>query len=161
MKPALLIIDMQNAFLSGYIEKSMNLAAQTINQAIKSFKDKNYPIIWVQDVNEKEGAIPGTEEFNIISALNTNMDDMCVHKQNLNAFIETECANILTRNNIDVVIVSGFCADYCVVATYKGAIKEGFAAAILKEGTAAGSQADIDRINLENETISLSVLQKM
>jgi nicotinamidase-related amidase len=46
---------------------------------------------------------------------------------------------------VDVVIVSGFCAEYCVLDTYRGARERGYAAALLRGGI-AGPHAEHVRV---------------
>ncbi|OEK09496.1 hypothetical protein A8C32_12350 [Flavivirga aquatica] len=161
MKPALIIIDMQKAFFKGRCKTSMKTASSVINDAISYFKQQNLPIIWVQDVNKKEGAIPGTEGFELIDCLNSNEIKHTIHKQNLDCFTNTNCVDILNQQGINTVIISGFCADYCVLSSYKGALKNGFTAAILKQGIAAGSQEDINEVVINNDTVSISFLKKI
>ncbi|WP_343328382.1 isochorismatase family cysteine hydrolase [Polaribacter staleyi] len=161
MKPALLIIDMQKAFLEGYCKSSMETVSPIINEAIHCFKEQGYPIILVQDVNEKEGAIPGKKGFDVIACLDWNKVDYTIHKSSLNCFYNTDCNDILQKENIDTVFLSGFCADYCVLASYKGALDNGYTASILREGIAAGAQKDIDKVVVNNNTISISLLKEM
>ncbi|WP_158966558.1 hypothetical protein [Paraglaciecola sp. L3A3] len=59
MNLALMIIDMQKAYAVGYCKKSMEKAALTINQTIMLFRESNKPFFWVQDINQKEGGLPG------------------------------------------------------------------------------------------------------
>ena len=101
----------------------MENASSFINEAIKTFRKKDLPIIWVQDINEKEGAIPNTKGFAIIDCLNSATTEYSVHKQNLDCFTGTNCTDILNEQHVDVVIIAGFCADYCVLSSYKGAYK--------------------------------------
>ena len=161
MKPALIIIDMQKAFFKGYCKTSMGNASSFINEAIKTFRKKDLPIIWVQDINEKEGAIPNTKGFDIIDCLNSETIEYSVHKQNLDCFTGTNCTDILNEQHVDVVIIAGFCADYCVLSSYKGALQNGFTAAILKQAIAAGSEEDINKVVINNDTVSISLLKKM
>ena len=161
MRPALLIIDMQKAFFEGYCKSSMQTVSPIINEAIDCFKAQGYPIILVQDVNEKEGAIPGNKGFDVIDCLDSKKVDYKIRKSNLNCFYDTNCNAILQKENIDTVILSGFCADYCVLASYKGALENGYTASILKQGIAAGAQKDIDKVVVNNDTIAISLLKKI
>ena len=161
MKPALIIIDMQKAFLKGYCKSSMESISPIINEAIACFKKQGYPVVLVQDVNEKEGAIPGTTGFDVMDCLNWHEVDYKVRKSNLNCFVDTNCNDILKNENVDTVILSGFCADYCVLSSYKGALENGYTASILKQGIAAGSKEDIDKVIVNNDTISISLLKRM
>ncbi|WP_346881648.1 isochorismatase family cysteine hydrolase [uncultured Algibacter sp.] len=161
MRPALIVVDMQKAFFNGNCKVSMEMVSPVINDAITCFKNQNLPIIWVQDINEKEGAILGTEGFEIIDGLDQTGNTNYVHKQNLDCFTNTNCCDLLKNQDIDVVFIAGFCADYCVLSSYKGALKNGFIAAILKEGIAAGSQEAINHVIINYDTISISLLKKI
>lgn len=160
MNAALMIIDMQKAFAEGDCKISMEQAVPTINQAIKIFRKLGLPIIWVQDINETEGALPGTDAFELIDALDKSDADITLHKHTMNAFVDTPCTHLLNERNIDTVIISGFCADYCVISTYHGARDNNFSPVILRGGSAAGSQEDIDKVEAACDTILVSRLKK-
>jgi nicotinamidase-related amidase len=161
MNLALMIIDMQKAYAVGYCKESMEKAALAINQTILLFRQKNKPIFWVQDINQKEGVLPGTDGFGIIDCLLFDSSDRVIYKESMNAFADTKCAEVLRENGIDTILVAGFCADYCIISTYKGALNEGFTAALLKGGSAAGKQQDIDSVELECDTVSLPFLTQL
>jgi nicotinamidase-related amidase len=57
MKPALMIIDMQKEYFTGYAKESMTAAAEYINEVVGYFREKKLPIIWVQDIDRDSGVV--------------------------------------------------------------------------------------------------------
>ncbi len=161
MNIALMIIDMQKAYAVGCCKESMEEAALTINQTVSLFREKQKPIFWVQDINKDEGVIPGVEGYKILDSLLTSPSDTSINKHSMNAFFETQTAELFREQAIDTVVVAGFCADYCISSTYNGALNEGFTAALLKGGVAAGKQQDIDVVELELDSIALPFLTQL
>ncbi|KAG2216972.1 hypothetical protein INT45_011878, partial [Circinella minor] len=62
----------------------------------------------------------------------------------------TPLAKILYQNNVDIVIVVGLAADYCVKMTCLDAVKFGFKTVLVKEGTLAVAP---DQFNATMETL--------
>lgn len=62
MKPALLVIDMQEVFFdhSPAVSESLTSALEYINAAIALFREKDLPIFCVEDIEEEGGRIPGS-----------------------------------------------------------------------------------------------------
>lgn len=161
MNYALLIIDMQKAFYGGYAKESMDAACAAINAVIPYFRKTKSPILWIQHKGEKEGVLPGTAGFELIDQLKPEPGDYRIQKEQVNSFTGTECAQILREHKTEIVVVTGFCAEYCVLSTYKGAVEEGFFPVILKNGIASGSKEGIEIVENQTNLISHEVLQKL
>ncbi|HUW08520.1 MAG TPA: isochorismatase family protein, partial [Anaerolineae bacterium] len=69
MKPALLIIDVQKQFFTQATAQSLNDAIEYINAAIALFREKQLPVICIQQVDEEESLVPGEEGFELPEAL--------------------------------------------------------------------------------------------
>jgi nicotinamidase-related amidase len=161
MNYALLIIDLQKAFHSGYAKESMEAACESINAVIPYFRKTNSPVLWIQHKGEKEGVLPGKNGFELIDLLKPEPGDYRIHKEQVNSFEETGCAQILRERKTDIVVITGFCAEYCVLSTYKGAIEENFFPVVLKNGIASGSKEGIEMVESQTNLISHEVLQKL
>lgn len=161
MNYALLVIDLQKAFYGGYAKESMDAASESINAVIPYFRKTGSPILWIQHQGEKEGVLPGTADFELIDPLKPEPGDFRIHKEHVNSFEETECAQILREHKTDIVVIAGFCAEYCVLSTYKGAAEEGFFPVILKNGIASGGKEGIEMVENQANLISHEVLQKL
>lgn len=162
MKPALLVVDIQQKFFEYGPETAASLhkAIYFINQAIAFCREKNLPIIVVQHVEEAEGLVPGTPGFELPEALKILPSDRRIHKTYGNAFNKTELESALRELGVDTVVISGFCAEYCVLSTFRGAMDKDFTPALLRWGLASINPANIPFVESVNDTISLNILKK-
>lgn len=163
MKPALLVIDIQKqyVFADDYRKKAILQALPIINGAIDLFREKGLPIIGIQNINETQGVIPGMEGFNFIEELNILPEDYHICKTYRNAFNETELENILKKLETDTLVLTGYCAEFCVLSTYRGAEDRDFVPIILREGITSGSEANAKFVENINDIISLRALKQL
>ncbi|MBX3243282.1 MAG: cysteine hydrolase [Acidobacteria bacterium] len=158
MKPALMIIDMQKAYYGGLTVPHMDAAAEYINYVIPTFEAKGLPIIWVYNVDEEDGAVPGKEAFEFIDSLKPAEGHIKIHKTYSNSFNKTEADAVLKEYGVDTIVMAGFCAEFCVLSTYRGARDLDYFPVLLKNGIA--SRKDENREFVENisETLTAGVL---
>jgi len=163
MKAALLVIDMQKHYVFANEEKTLLTlkAVEVINSTIDLFRKKGLPIICIQHMDRDEGIIPGTEGFNNIEQLSIVASDIHIMKTYGNGFNKTNLEAKLKECNADTVIIAGYCAEYCVLSTYRGALDFDIAPIILRNGIASGSVENIRFVENVNEVISLGALQAM
>jgi nicotinamidase-related amidase len=160
MRPALMIIDLQKAFCEADTRESMSRAASLINRTIPLFREKKLPIVWVQHIDASDGSEPGKEGFEFIDELKPGPEDYRVHKRYRNSFNKTDCLDIVRKEKVDTLIVTGFCAEYCIQGTCVGALDLDLLPIILKDGIASGSEENRKAIEGINEIISLRALRK-
>lgn len=162
MKPALLVVDIQQKFFEFGLETatSLNKAVYFINEALAFFREKKLPIIVIQHIDEAKGLIPETPGFELPESLNILPADRRIHKTYGNAFTKTELEKVLRDLGVDTVIISGFCAEYCVLSTYRGALDKDFTPALLRWTIASVNPANIPFVESINDTISLNILKK-
>ena len=161
MKPALLIIDLQKAYYRGDTKVSMDKASYYIKSAIPLFRKKGLPIIWVQHIDEDDKAKPGEAGFEIIDALVPEANDYRVRKMYGNSFNKTNLMEILEKEKIDTVLLTGFCAEYCVTSTYRGALDKDLTPILLKNGLASGNQENLKFVETIHDSISFNVLKRI
>jgi nicotinamidase-related amidase len=157
LRPALLVIDIQNKWLdsSPGLKECLERRVATINSAIAFFRKKGLPIIRVYHVDKVRGPLPGTKEFEFLPSIEIDMMDMQVIKNYPNAFNKTELAEILIQNRVDAVILSGLSATGCVMATYIGAEDNDIQPFLLKEGVAADGEDKVKFVEGIFDTLSL------
>jgi nicotinamidase-related amidase len=163
MKPALLVIDIQKEFYKSSAQTAQSLkdAVEQINDTIELFRAKNLPIFCVQHMDEKENLVPGEVGFELPDELNILPSDPHIHKTYSNAFNKTSLQNALHELGIDTVIITGFCAEYCVLATYRGAKDIDLTPIILRGSIASGTPENIKFVENINEIISYEALKKV
>lgn len=161
MKMALMIIDLQNAYRDKSNEDSMNSACEYINATIPLFRKRNLPVIWVQHKDAEDGSIPGERGFEFIDCLKPEPGDYRITKEYGNSFNKTGCADILAKEGIDTVVLTGYCAEHCVLSTYRGALDLDLTPVLLKKAVASGEKAHIGFVENISAVISYQILQKI
>ena len=161
MKLALMVIDLQKAFYNGESIESMDNACDYINAVLPLFREKELPIIWVQHMDKEDGVVPGTEGFEFIDCLNPEEGEYRIHKEYGNSFNKTKCIEILNENEIDTVVITGFCAEHCVLSTYRGALDHDLTPVILKNGIAGRNKKNIRFVEDISNIISYQILKKI
>lgn len=163
MKPALLVIDVQKECYKANSQtaQSLEAAVDVINAAITLFRAKNLPIICIQHINDKERLTPGTDGFELPQALEILSSDVHIHKTYGNAFNKTPLPGHLEALGVDTVILTGYCAEYCVLATYRGARDHDLTAIILRGALASGVPENIKFVENISEIISFCALAKV
>lgn len=138
MKPALLIIDMQEAFYDFDPETSRSLkqAEDFINAVIPVFREKGLPIFVIEDIDEESGRIPGAPGFDTVSTIALQPTDPRVHKTYSNGFNKTHLHDLLQEAGVDTVILTGFAASKCVLSTCRGAADLDYTPIILRDALA-------------------------
>lgn len=161
MKPALLVIDIQNKFfnLNQAASDSLKSAVECVNTAIDLFRKKNLPIVVIQHKSEEEGLVPGKSGFEVPETVKLEPQDLRIIKTYSNSFTKTGLAEKLRKLGVDTVIVTGFCAEYCVLSTYRGAQDFDFTPIILRDSLASDNTEHIRFVEEVTETISYGALK--
>src|SRR4030042_1692507 len=94
MKPALLVIDVQNEFfnISQACSDSLKSAISCINAAIDLFRKKNLPIVVIQHKSEEQGLVPGKSGFDVPESVKLEPQDIRIVKTYGNSFTKTGLA---------------------------------------------------------------------
>jgi len=161
MNIALLVIDMQKTFFNGSSKKSMGNASKYINHIVDVFRNKNKKIIWIQDEDEKNGNIRGTDGFEIIDLLKPKKNEKRIIKHYGNSFNKTELMKFFVEEKIDTIIITGYCAEYCVLSTYRGALDNDLTPKLLKNAIASGDKENIKFVENISEIITMKALKKI
>lgn len=156
-----MIIDMQKAYYQGRTVPQMDAAVEYINAVIPLFKKKGLPIIWVYNEDEDDGAVPGKEPYEFIESLKPEAGDVKISKVYGNSFNKTEADKVLKENGIDTVVMTGFCAEYCVLSTYRGAKDLDYFPVLLKHGIASVEKENKEFVENISETITYGMLKRM
>ncbi len=162
MKPALIVIDVQKAFFKHPIKaQSLNDAIVSINAAIDLFRKKNLPVICVQHIDEEDQLMPGTAGFDLPEHLDILPDDIHIYKTYGNAFNKTPLLEKLRALEVDTVILSGYCAENCVLSTCRGAEDVDLTPILLRGSLASGNLERIRFVEGINEVISYGALERV
>jgi nicotinamidase-related amidase len=122
MRPALLVIDIQNAYLPRMDETDVKRALPMINYVIALFHDNGFPVIRVYHTDPASGPAPDSEAFQFPKTTAIKPDDPQVVKNYPDAFKKTNLDSLLKEKNVNTLFLCGLSATGCVLATYHGAL---------------------------------------
>ena len=117
-KPALIVMDIQNAYLPMMDDEGKEQALDYVNYAITKFRERGLPIIVVYHTDPARGPEPGTDAFEFPEEIKITDDDIKVVKNFPSAFVKTDLEEILRREGCDTVFLVGLSAVGCVLRTY-------------------------------------------
>jgi nicotinamidase-related amidase len=163
VKPALLVIDVQKEFYKSDTQttQSLHAAVEYINAAIALFRAKNLPVICIQHMDAKEKLVPGEDGFEVPEELQILPSDTRIHKTYSNAFTKTSLLGKLQELDVDTTIITGFCAEYCVLSTYRGAMDLDLTPIILRGSLASVTPENIRFVESISDIISYGALEKV
>jgi len=133
IKPALLVIDIQNAYLPRMDEKDKKTAMEMINYYIELFRANGFPVIRVYHTNPTMGPKPDSEEFQFPKTVAIRDDDPMIIKNYGNAFKKTNLDKMLKDKGCNTLFLCGLSAVGCVLATYHGAVDFDYDVFMLKD----------------------------
>ncbi|MDD1657784.1 MAG: cysteine hydrolase [Methanomicrobiales archaeon] len=177
MRPALLLIDMQNDFVRE--GKPLRVAgAEAVLPRARSlldlFRERRLPVVHVLRVHRPDGsdveimrqeifrrtpfAVEGTEGAEVISELAPKRGEFTIRKTRMSAFLSTDLDLLLRSIGVDTVVVAGIQTPNCIRTTVFDAMALNYAAVLVTDAVAAQSD-EIHRCNVRDmERIGVKVL---
>ena len=168
-RTALLVIDMQNAFVApgAPIEvPGARAIVPAINRLATGLREHGVPVIWVLHENSADGRdwekffgvfvkpenrsravqalAPGSELQKLWPELATSPNDLRVGKNRYSAFIggASELGNILQQRKIDTLLIAGTKTNVCCESTARDAMMLDYKVVMLSDCTAALSDEE-------------------
>lgn len=161
MKPALVVIDIQNAFISRMDQSNRNEAMEGINYLINLFRSYGYPVIRVYHSAPEYGVNPDTEPFEYPSTVAVNKSDPKVIKTYGDAFNKTELDKILKEKGVNTLFLCGLSATGCVLSTYIGAMNHDYTVFFIKDALLSPKTAHTQSIEEIFGAINFEVVKVM
>ncbi len=162
MKPALLVVDIQNAWLEDKdLRKSVEERLDTINAAIGWFRKNGLPMVVISHRDDKTGVVPGTKAFEFLEAVEIRDTDTRVTKHYPNSFAKTGLESLLRKKGCDSVVICGLSANWCVLGTFFGALDCDLIPYLLKVGVASSDEGHIRFAEETCDSIDLPGLRKL
>lgn len=154
---ALILIDIQNGLTKKKILHNEIVFLDSINFAIKAYRDSKSKIIFVQHNNKQ--LKNGSSDWEIDSRIDKQDNDYVIQKEHGNAFQDTDLKTTLTDFEINSITVGGLVSHGCVKATCLGGLSEGFEISLLKNGhTNWNKDAETKILETERELIKNGVI---
>lgn len=139
MKRALLVIDVQNEYLSGKltIQYPPN-SLDNIIKAVDTANQNNIPVILIQHTSPQENALTfrkGSNEWEIPKELLSKKYRHIIEKKLPSSFQNTNLEKVLKDMEIDTVTIAGFMSQMCCDTTARQAMHMGYSVEFLSDAT--------------------------
>jgi len=131
VKPALLVIDIQEAFLP-MMSSDKDMAMEYINALIDLFHTRGFPVIRIYHSSEEYGIKPGSKGFEFPETVKILPTDPKVVKTYGDGFNKTELDQVIKSNGSNTLFLCGLSAVGCVLATWNGAQNYDYKAFMVK-----------------------------
>lgn len=129
---ALILIDIQNGLTKKKTLYNVKQFIDSVNSAIKVYRDSDSKIIFVQHNNNQ--LTNGTFDWEIDQRIDKQENDVVIQKNHGNAFQKTDLKQTLLDSKINSITIGGLVSHGCVKATCLGGLTEGFETFLLKNG---------------------------
>jgi nicotinamidase-related amidase len=159
-KPALVVIDVQHDFMdpgAPCYNVGAELTIAPMKGLIEAFRAHGLPIIFTREAHRPGGmdagleadpdygvpwhTVEGTIGFEIIEPLAPLPGEVIVDKRRYNCFLGTELEFLLTRYQVETLIICGVSSDICVHWTAGEAFQRDFHVRVVEDCTAGMSVA--------------------
>jgi nicotinamidase-related amidase len=155
MMEAFLIIDMQEGYIGNKRgSEAFNDVIDHINYVSELFRKAKKPVIVVRDISEGD-----SKEFKNVHELKVSEEDDEILKVDNNSFWNTSLHELLQKKKVNFIVVAGSAAEYCITATYFGALERGYEVVMLQNGVLAATQSGLETLNALRPQISYRSLK--
>jgi ureidoacrylate peracid hydrolase len=169
-RTALIVVDMQNAFMLPSVAHSPCLAAQeivpNINRLARAVRETGGTVVWIKTTYTDEtlqswstlyGMLgpAGTEKraralaeggkgHELWAELDVQPNDLTVIKNRYSAFIQgsSDLAEVLRQRGLDTLLITGTVTNVCCESTARDAMMLNFKTVMITDGNAAVTDAD-------------------
>jgi ureidoacrylate peracid hydrolase len=169
-KTALVVVDMQNAFMLPGVAHALCPMAEkivpNINRLARAVRDSGGTVIWIKTtfkddalknwstyfemVTPQQGAkriaalTTGSKGHELWAALDVRPADLIVEKTRFSAFIQgsSDLADALRNRGIDTVLITGTVTNVCCESTARDAMMLNFKTIMVTDGNAAVTDED-------------------
>lgn len=146
VKPALLVIDIQNRYIPMMDEGEQASAMRMINSTIWQFRQHELPVIRIYHTDHQWGPEPGSADFAFPESVLIEDDDPKVVKNYPSAFVKTDLDAVLSERGVNTVFLCGLSATGCVLATYFGALEREYGAFMIEGALLSPNSAHTETI---------------
>ncbi|MQW86868.1 cysteine hydrolase family protein [Sinorhizobium saheli] len=152
MTKALLIIDVQNAILSGkgtperqpHIDAALNETVERLRILQREARRAGIPVVLVQHDGAPDHRLAvGTHGWAIREEIAPGPSDVVVHKTSCDSFFETDLAERLQERSVTHLVVGGCMTQFCVDTTVRRAVSLGFDVTLVADGHMTGDTGSL------------------
>ncbi len=161
VRPALLVMDVQNGYLPLMSEEDQQIALRMISGCIRVFRQKGFPVIPIYHTEPLSGPAEDSEAFKFPSTLNITEDDPKIVKNFASAFRNTDLDKVLKEKGCNTLFLCGLSATGCVLATYHTAAERGYNVFMIKDALMSPNRAQTKMIEDISDTVNGQILMFM
>jgi nicotinamidase-related amidase len=141
MKPALLIVDVQNDyFRRGKMELvEMEAACENVKNLLSWFRANNFPVVFIQHLAIRPNAtffIPETVGVEIHKSILPTESETVITKHFPNSFRETSLHDYLQAQNPTELVICGAMSHMCIDTTTRAAFDLGYTCSVIADACA-------------------------
>ena len=141
MKPALLLVDIQNDYFPGGKMElvSIDLASANARILLDQFRDQGLATFHIQHtfLNSIAGFFaPNTEGIEIHGSVDPLPGETVIHKNYPNSFRKTDLLSQLNQKEVTDLVICGAMSHMCVEATTRAAADYGFKCVVVQDACA-------------------------
>ncbi len=159
VKPALLVIDIQKAFLPMVPDGERESAMANINYYISLFRSHGYPVILVYHHGKEFGVNPGTDIFEFPESVLVKPDDPRIIKTYADGFNKTDLDKVLKERGCNTLFLTGLSAVGCVLATSIGAMNHDYRAFLVKDAIMSHNSEYTENIEIMFDAVGNDVIK--
>ena len=169
-KTALVVVDMQNAFMLPGVAHALCPMAEkivpNINRLAQAVRETGGTVVWIKTTFKEDALQSWSTYFEMVSpqhgakrvealtagskghqlwdSLEVRAQDLIVEKNRFSAFIQgsSDLAEILRRRGLDTILVTGTVTNVCCESTARDAMMLNFKTIMVSDGNAAVTDAD-------------------
>ena len=159
MKPALLVIDIQNAYLKYIPEREKEVGMANINQYIELFRSHGCPVIRVYHFSKEYGPEQGTEQFEFPNSVSIKPDDPKVIKTYPDGFNKTDLDKVIKEKGSNTLFLCGLSAVGCVLATWIGASNHDYETFLIKDAIMSHNSDYTNNVEIMFDAVGYDVVK--
>lgn len=159
LKPALLVIDIQNAYLKYIPEREKEVAMANINQYIELFRSHGCPVIRVYHFSKEYGPEQGTEQFEFPNSVSIKPDDPKVIKTYPDGFNKTDLDKVIKEKGSNTLFLCGLSAVGCVLATWIGASNHDYETFLIKDAIMSHNSDYTNNVEIMFDAVGYDVVK--
>jgi nicotinamidase-related amidase len=157
-KPALLVIDIQNAFLPMIPEQEKEVAMAGINYYVDLFHKRGFPVIRIYHMNKEYGVVPGSEQFEYPSTVTVSDQDPKIIKTYGDGFNKTGLDSLIKAKGCNTLFLCGLSAVGCVISTWIGAQNHDYKAFMIKDAIMSHKEQYTENIETMFDAVSYDMI---
>ncbi len=159
IKPALLLIDVQNKFMLSVTPRDKEIAIFFINLVISLFRKHDFPVIRIYHTDKESGPVPGTDEFEYPESFSIKHEDTRIIKTYSDSFNKTNLRDVLSEKGSNTLFICGYSAVGCVLATMIGAQNNDYKAFIVKDAIMSHSSEYTRNVEVMFDAVSYDIIK--